>query len=276
MDQQTARPGFLSGGGNMGALIRAFDWPTTPIGAPPNWPHPLKILVGVMLAAGHPMFIAWGPERVLLYNDDYAPMLAERHPAALGRPFFDVWPEFKDELTPWFSQVFAGEPAHTNDIALILDRGDGRREVHFAFSYTPVADDAGRILGLLSLCTETTEQLLAARQLAGERDQFAQLFEQAPTFMAMLRGPDHRIELANPGYMQLVGHRPVLGRTVGEALPDAVEQGYLDLLDRVFASGEAFAANAAPNTPSRPGRAPPSPNASSISSTSPSRTRPAK
>ena len=78
-----------------------------------------------------------------------------------------------------------------------------------------------------------------------ERDRFAGLFEQAPTFMAMLRGPNHVIELANPGYMKLIGHRPVLGKTVADALPEAVAQGYLELLDRVFMSGEAYAANGA-------------------------------
>ena len=63
--------------------------------------------------------------------------------------------------------------------------------------------------GVLVVCSETTQQVLAARQLAAERDRLAQLFEQAPTFMALLHGPEHRFELANPGYMQLVGHRPV-------------------------------------------------------------------
>ena len=70
-----------------------------------------------------------------------------------------------------------------------------------------------------------------------------QMFEQAPTFMAMLRGREHRIEMANPGYLQLVGHRPVVGRTVAEALPEAAGQGFLTLLDNVFDTGEAFTAN---------------------------------
>ncbi|WP_446740807.1 ATP-binding protein [Sphingomonas sp. CFBP 13728] len=68
------------------------------------------------------------------------------------------------------------------------------------------------------------------------------MFAQAPTFMAMLRGPEHRFELTNPGYDKLIGHREVLGRTVADALPDAVEQGFLDLLDGVFTSGDAFTA----------------------------------
>ncbi|RYE81689.1 MAG: response regulator [Oxalobacteraceae bacterium] len=72
-----------------------------------------------------------------------------------------------------------------------------------------------------------------------------QLFEQSPSFMAMLVGPEHRIALANTGYLKLVGHRAVLGRTVREALPEAIGQGYLDILDRAFATGEAYAATGA-------------------------------
>jgi len=74
----------------------------------------------------------------------------------------------------------------------------------------------------------------------------AQMFEQAPSFMAMLRGPEHRFEMANPGYRRLVGGRDVVGRTVAEALPEVAAQGFLQLLDEVYASGIAHAANGAP------------------------------
>ena len=69
-----------------------------------------------------------------------------------------------------------------------------------------------------------------------------QLFDQAPTFLALLRGPDHVIELANPGYLKLIGHRPVVGRKVADALPDAVAQGYVALLDEVYRTGKPFSA----------------------------------
>ena len=71
------------------------------------------------------------------------------------------------------------------------------------------------------------------------------MFEQAPTFMALLRGPEHRYELINPGYQKLIGGRQVVGRTVADALPDAAAQGFVALLDRVYASGQAYAANGA-------------------------------
>nr|WP_188579713.1 PAS domain-containing protein [Azorhizobium oxalatiphilum] len=71
------------------------------------------------------------------------------------------------------------------------------------------------------------------------------MFEQAPTFMALLRGPEHRYELANPSYLRLIGNRDVIGRTVAEALPDAVEQGFLAILDEVYRTGETYNATGA-------------------------------
>ncbi len=57
---------FLSGGGELGALIRAHDWAATPLGQPAGWPYGLATLVSVMLGSNQPLFIAWGPERTLL------------------------------------------------------------------------------------------------------------------------------------------------------------------------------------------------------------------
>jgi PAS domain S-box-containing protein len=73
----------------------------------------------------------------------------------------------------------------------------------------------------------------------------AQMFEQAPSFMALLRGPEHRFEMVNPGYRRLVGGREMVGRTVAEALPEVAGQGFLELLDEVYASGVAHSANSA-------------------------------
>lgn len=71
------------------------------------------------------------------------------------------------------------------------------------------------------------------------------MFAHAPGFMALVTGPDHRFELTNPNYQKVIGHREVIGRTVGEVLTDAVAQGYLDLLDQVYRSGEPHRAESA-------------------------------
>ncbi len=82
---------FLSGGGEIGARMRAHDWSTSPLGEPETWPESLRTLLRLMLNAKQAMFIAWGPELAFLYNDDYAPIFGSKHPGALGRPFAEVW-----------------------------------------------------------------------------------------------------------------------------------------------------------------------------------------
>ena len=94
----------------------------------------------------------------------------------------------------------------------------------------------------LSSAPRRPNRCCAEQRLSAERERFVQLFDQAPTFLAVLRGADHVIELANPGYVRLIGDRSVVGRRFAEALPEAVEQGFLALLDEVYRTGKPFAA----------------------------------
>src|SRR5690606_28930716 len=110
----------------------------------------------------------------------------------------------------------------------------------FTFSYSPVRDETGAVAGMFCACTETTTQVLAERDRLAEAERLRQLFNQAPSFMAVVRGPDHIIELVNEAYRQLVGREELTGRPVREALPDLSSQGFLDLLDDVYRSGEVF------------------------------------
>jgi PAS domain-containing protein len=232
---------FFTGGGEVGEATRAFEWSTSPIGPADQWPQSLKTLVSVMLGADQPMFVVWGPSRTLLYNQPYSQILATKHPAALGRDFLDVWSELRQDLIPIVHQAYDGEPVHMDDIELTMHRNGYPEETHFAFSYTPIRDEQEKVAGFFCACSEITQQVLAQRQQIAERERLNRMFQQAPGFRAMLEGPEHRFVLANPAYMQVVQHREVLGKTVAEALPEAVEQGYVTLLDRVFQSNEAFA-----------------------------------
>ena len=199
--------------------MRAHDWAHSPLGPPDDWPQPLKTLVGVLLAAEQPMFIGWGPDHILLYNDGYAPMLADRHPGALGRPFFQVWPEVRGELTPLFDAVARGEPVHMADLALELDRPGRLPEAHFAFSYTPVRDEAGDIAGLFCACTETTEQVLAERQSSAARNR---LFEMTRDLFGVATF-DGYLKTINPAWAAVLGrpHEALIDRPFAEIIhPD--------------------------------------------------------
>jgi len=233
----------------MGARMRAFEWAATPLGPAQDWPQSLRTVIRLLLNTGHPMYVWWGPERICLYNDAYRQSIGpERHPGSLGRPAREVWEEIWEVINPQIEQVMSGGGPtwHVNQLVPITRNGR-LEDVYWTYSYSPIDDEGapGGIGGVLVLCTETTAQVNAERRMADERNRLAQLFDQAPTFMAVLQGAEHRFTMANPAYQALVGGREVLGHTVAQALPEAVAQGYLGLLDRVYATGEAYVADGA-------------------------------
>jgi PAS domain S-box-containing protein len=235
---------FLTGGSAMGHMMRGHDWSTSPLGSPAAWPSPLRTIVGMLLSANQPMFAVWGPEKAMVYNDAYAEILGNHHPGALGRPFFEAWHELEDEVGPIMERGYAGEPTYMSDLMLILQRHGYPEETHFSFFYTPLRDDAGNVAGVFCGCTEITAQVFAERGRMAELDRFQVLFDQSPSFVALLRGPRHVYELVNPSYLQLIGHRDVIGKPVRAAVPEVAGQGYFELLDQVYRSGEPYSANA--------------------------------
>jgi PAS domain S-box-containing protein len=230
----------------MAALIRSHDWAATPLGQPAGWPYGLATLVSVMLGSNQPMFIAWGPERTLLYNDAYAEILISKHPAALGRDLLEVWQEIRADLLPIVEKAYGGEPVHMDDITLIMQRRGYPEETHFSFSYTPVRDESGAVAGFFCPCTEITGQIMAERRLAAETERQRRLFEQAPGFITVLTQPEHRFEFVNQAFRRLFGDREFVGRTVREAFPELEGQGFFEWLDQVYSTGERFVAHHVP------------------------------
>src|SRR5215475_4421491 len=114
---------FLRGGGEMGALMRARDWSTTPLGPPETWSPSLKMMVGLLLANRFPQLLWWASDYISIYNDAYIPVLGTKHPVALGQPFRDVWPEVQHVLGPLIDTPFHGGPSSwTDDIQLEVQR----------------------------------------------------------------------------------------------------------------------------------------------------------
>ena len=246
-EEDTAWP-FLTGGGQLGVLIAAFDWARTALGPIAGWPPHLKNATALMLRSKVPIVMLWGEAGVMVYNDAYAVFAGSRHPDLLGSNVREGWDEVADFNDNVMRVGLAGGTLSYQDQELTLHRNGRAEQVWMNLDYSPLLDEAGQPAGVMAVVVETTAKVMAERRLSSERERLAQLFEQAPSFMAMLRGPEHRIELANPGYMRLIGHRPVLGRTLAEALPDVAAQGYLALLDRVYASGEAHSATSSKYT----------------------------
>ena len=228
----------------MAAKIRAFPWHETPLGAIDTWSVATRIAVDMAVSSRLPICLFLGPDLIAVYNDAYVPLLG-RKSESLGEPFRVTWSEAWDAMGPIAQKALAGEATFFQDYPIELDRFGQIETGYFTFSYSPIRDETGTVIGIIDAVVETTGKVLAERQLAAERTRLSELFEQSPHFMAVLRGPEHRFEYANPRYRQLVAHRDIIGDTVGGALPETIEQGFVALLDQVFKSGEAFAATGA-------------------------------
>jgi len=233
----------------MAAECRAFDWAGTSLGPPSEWPSALRIAVAIVLEAPFPMNLWCGPDLNLIYNDAYRAVLGAKHPRALGRPGREVWVEIWPQIAPLFDQIRAGGPAtYAEDAHFLMERSEGPPgEAWFKYSLSPVRDEDGAVIAFLNVATETTERVLGDRAMQDARasaeraeGRLRSVFAQAPAFLAVLRGREHVFEFANDAYLNLVGNRDIIGKTVAEALPELRGQGFVDLLDKVYETGDPF------------------------------------
>ncbi|MEP6914708.1 MAG: hypothetical protein ABJC89_03650, partial [Acidobacteriota bacterium] len=156
----------LSGGGEMGALMRHTDWARTAVGPVETWPQSLRTALSILLETGFPMYIAWGPEFTQFYNDGYRPILGStKHPAAMGRSTRETFAEIWDIIGPMFLGVMQGIATTVVDFMLPLDRHGFVEECYFVFSYSPIREEGGRVGGVLVTVTETTSRILGERRL---------------------------------------------------------------------------------------------------------------
>jgi signal transduction histidine kinase len=238
---------FLAGGGAMGERMRRFDWQGTGLGDPQTWSPTLRSAVSICLSATFPTCVYYGPDLRLLYNDAWSVIPGERHPGCLGRPAREVWADIWDVVGPQFEEVLATRRGFaTYDHLLPIEREGQIRETYWTYSFTPLFDDQERLVGILNQGHETTALVVGERARKDEVARLRELFDHAPGAVALLHGPAHVFELANGAYLELVGHRPVIGRPVAEALPEVAQQGFVDLLDRAYVTGLTYKAEAAP------------------------------
>src|ERR1700733_1737765 len=155
--------------------VRSRDWAKTVLGAAENWPPSLTVIVKVMLASGFPTCVRWGPEFVMIYNDGYRPILGDKHPAALGLPFHEVWPEVQPQLRPLHEAILNGASGafFAEDLLLKIQRHGAKWEdARFTISYSPVPDASAPtgVGGVLITAVETTDRVLMEEALRASEE----------------------------------------------------------------------------------------------------------
>ncbi|MBB6271235.1 hypothetical protein HDF26_001662 [Pedobacter cryoconitis] len=157
---------FLQGGGEMGALIRSFNWDKNPLGNPENWSSSLKTLVSMMLTTNFPVLICWGKDFIQLYNDNFRPINGiTKHPDALGGTAKETYAEIWDTIGPMFESVMQGETFGFPNFKVPLHRNGYLEDCYFDFSYSPIRNENGETDGVLVICNEKTRQVNAFKEL---------------------------------------------------------------------------------------------------------------
>nr|WP_307834480.1 SpoIIE family protein phosphatase [Actinoplanes lichenicola] len=159
-------------GGDVGRDLMAVAWEETPLGPPGQWPQSLRTAVSILLSSRFPMWMAWGPQLTFFCNAAYRDdTLGSKYPWALGRPAGEVWREIWDDIGPRILSVLdTGNATWDQGLLLFLERSGYREETYHTFSYSPLRDDDGALVGMLCVVSEDTVQVIGERRMATLRD----------------------------------------------------------------------------------------------------------
>ncbi len=215
---------FLAGGGEMGTLIREYNWASTPLGPINTWPQSLRTMVDVILHSEVPMFLWWGPQLIQFYNDAYRPSLGlhGKHPTALGQRGEECWPEIWPIIKPLIDRVREGGATWSEDQLIPIYRNGRIEDVYWTFGYSPVRDEAGAVAGILVVCNETTRQIKALKRIEESEEMLRSIVLHAPVGMCIIREHSFTVEVVNDLYLELVGKSrdELEGKPFFEALPE--------------------------------------------------------
>ena len=228
----------------MGARIRAHDWSATPLGPVDRWPSALRMAVNLIVDSPESMYLAWGPELVFLFNDAYSPVLGSRLSHALGKTLPEVWPDAWEAVCPSVERALAGEASLHEDMPVRMARHGEDEETWWSFSYSPIRDEDGAVVGLFCITNETTEHVLRKAALDGlqtqlestiqartaERDLLANIVETTDV-MIMVSDLDYNILAINRAnadeFERIYGIKPKVGDNMLDLLagqPEHQEQ----------------------------------------------------
>jgi PAS domain S-box-containing protein len=166
---------FPSGGGEVGTLIRQFDWADTGLGQLASWPQSLKTITDTLLRSPVPMVLLWGADGVMIYNDAYSVFAGSRHSKLLGSKVRDGWPEVADFNDHVMKVGLGGGTLAYRDQELTLYRHGRPEQVWMNLDYSPVLNEAGQPAGVIAIVVETTQRVIAERTLKERENDLARV-----------------------------------------------------------------------------------------------------
>ena len=271
LEQTTAlpiTPVSLLNEGEMSRLINIKDWTATAIGHQSIWPQSLLTTLSIMLGSKLPMLLWWGPKLLCFYNDAYRTTLGENgnYPQILGLPAQEAFPEMWHIIKPLANEVLQGHAILREGQPINFYSNVAIDKVFCTNSYIPVNDETNKPCGVLLVCTGLTKTTEGGYAITGKAPgpnkaavhdtetpkyftntyteseiKFKDAVMQAPIGIAVLRGFNFVVEMANDAYLGIIGitAEEFTGRPLFETLPDAKETAS-DLLTAVLTTGTPY------------------------------------
>ncbi len=171
--------------------------------------------------------------------------------SVIGKPLIEILPELADQPFPKLLDavfVTTGE-TYSEEDALVYTKRDGKMQARYMnFSYKALLDVDGQTRSILCMATDVTERTLSRQKLATSERNLRNTILKAPVAMCIFKGPEHIVEIANERMIELWG-RPasdVMHKPIFEGLPESKDQGFEQLLDGVYNTGETYVAQGIP------------------------------
>lgn len=215
MDMQP-QSGFPLAGGEMARAVRAYEWAGSPVGPIDSWPEALRVALMLILGSPEPMYLVWGPRLVFFFNDAYRPILGPRLASALGTSLPELWPDAWEAVKAGVEKGFAGESSRFEDLPIGLARYGAPEETWWTFSYSPVRDGTGEVVGLLCITNETTDRVRATTAIRASKTRNRQILDSAIDYAIVATDLDGRVTRWNEGAHRVIGwtEQEMLGQQV--------------------------------------------------------------
>ncbi|MDO9417834.1 PAS domain-containing protein [Pararhizobium sp.] len=223
-------------GGELGELVRRFDWSGTSLGPMASWPDNLLIKVNSIVNSPIPQVLMWGKDHVMIYNDGYREIAGGYHPGALGGTVPGIWPEIWEWNKAILDAGFRGEVQSFREQTMILNRNGRPEQVYFDLFYTPIYNYDGTVDGVLCTVIENTEKVLTQKALAESQAELERLTDTLPILVGYVdAGQVYRF--ANRGYLEWFGMNSadIVGRHIRDVIGEDYYASRLPLLTKALA-----------------------------------------
>ena len=199
-----------------------------------------------------------GEENIISIANDAIIKIWGKGKDVIGKPFLQALPELVEQnVAEELHKVYTtGIPSRAEDKPLYIVRHGKKELLYYSYVFQPQRNAEGIIEGIAIIGSEVTSQALLNLKIKASEEQFRLLVLQAPVAICVMRGKNYIIEIINKGMYEMWDRtlEEALNKPAFEVLPELMEQGFKELLDNVYNTGQRFVAAELPISLKRNGK----------------------